>query len=191
MAAARGGDRSPSGAAAPRENPLASRRRGTSPGADTPPRARLRGPPQPSRGPAATARPWGEIRGGGTPRQQGLGGESRPHGLQCAQFAASFTSTEGNSKRSRDSVDRLQSERFVEVTQTGEDGQMGGERERAQEAEPRGQGSGGAQMSEQINTARFAPSLGGQASTCSASVSLPTSLNYFCHPGGELRSTSP
>lgn len=46
------------------------------------------------------------------------------------------------------------------MTHTGEDGQMGGERERAQEAEPRGPGSGGAQMSEQINTARFAPSLG-------------------------------
>lgn len=37
---------------------------------------------------------------------------------------------------------------------------MGGERERAQEAEPRGPGSGGAQMSEQINTGRFAPSWG-------------------------------
>lgn len=37
---------------------------------------------------------------------------------------------------------------------------MGGEGERAQEAEPRGQGSSGAQMSEQINTARFAPSSG-------------------------------
>lgn len=43
---------------------------------------------------------------------------------------------------------------------------MGGERERAQEAEPRGQGSGSAQMSEQINTVRFAPSLGAGEHVC-------------------------
>lgn len=69
--AARGGDRSPSGAAPPRENPLASRRRGTSPGADTPPRARLQDlhPPEAPRPPRVP----GGVGGGATLARPGRG----------------------------------------------------------------------------------------------------------------------
>lgn len=71
---------------------LAARRRGANPGrGHTSRRLASACRPSPSSGPpAAPARPGWRWRGGAPPRQQGLGGESREHGIQCAQLPGLF-----------------------------------------------------------------------------------------------------